>query len=640
MKKYTEDELQFLFKIYSKTFYQPKGKFKDMLSLKKKCKNINNNLNRDFIVSLAQKIIMHNTEEDGYEEVKKCVDKKILDLCRNDLDLFKGGFPDVKLESILDENKEYSIFRNHNLVYYYVERFIPLTIKNNIEKLLNTEPEKDYPTAREMKRKFIIHVGPTNSGKTYQSLERLKECEKGIYLGPLRLLALEVYDKFNEANVPCNMITGEEELIVDDAVCQASTIEMLNTDDYFDIAVIDEVQMIADPFRGYNWTKAILGLCANEIHLCMANQSLEIVKTLIEICKDEYEIHYHERMTPLVFEEFKDKEDDFVNNLEKGDAIIAFSKKMVLSIAMELKEKGVNASIIYGNLPPSARKKQVERFVKGETDVVVSTDAIGMGLNLPIKRVVFFEIEKFDGYIKRFLTPQEIKQIAGRAGRRGIYEKGYVTTLVEDEYVKNALTSVDKIIKKVPLGFPEILLDIPYDINHILQTWADIKTKDIFIKMNPDDLLTLYSHYTNISGIKKENHTKKEIYNFLTCPVSLKDDIVINDWKQYCKEYAHVEEYNFPTFYGDFTNLDDLETYYRQLDLYFQFSRKTKKEINREKLYEEKEKTVEKINKILQDNISSLKKKCISCGKPMPLNSTYARCFSCFKKHRKYYHPY
>ena len=77
-----------------------------------------------------------------------------------------------------------------------------------------TEAGAGIPGGREMKRRFILHVGPTNSGKTHDALERLKECRHGAYFGPLRLLALEVYDKLNSEGLACSMITGEETLEV------------------------------------------------------------------------------------------------------------------------------------------------------------------------------------------------------------------------------------------------------------------------------------------------------------------------------------------------------------------------------------------------------------------------------------------
>ena len=131
-----------------------------------------------------------------------------------------------------------------------------------LRKLLQDSTSQDpaslYPKARSIQRRFILHVGPTNSGKTYSALEALKYAANGVYLGPLRLLALEVSEKFNAQGVPCSLITGEEELLVDNAYITASTIEMLSIQEHYDIVVIDEAQMLQDRDRGHNWTNAIL----------------------------------------------------------------------------------------------------------------------------------------------------------------------------------------------------------------------------------------------------------------------------------------------------------------------------------------------------------------------------------------------
>ncbi|MFB8828906.1 helicase-related protein [Azotobacter sp. CWF10] len=75
--------------------------------------------------------------------------------------------------------------------------------------------------------------------------------------------------------------------------------------------------------------------------------------------------------------------------------------------------------MIYGALSPVVRREQARRFREGEVEIMVATDAIGMGLNLPAHRLYFRTDEKFDGVTVRTLTGQEIKQIAGRAGRYG-----------------------------------------------------------------------------------------------------------------------------------------------------------------------------------------------------------------------------
>lgn len=75
----------------------------------------------------------------------------------------------------------------------------------------------------------------------------------GLYCGPLRLLALEAFEKLNSAGAATNLRTGQEIREVLDASHISSTIEMVNLDKQYDVVVIDEIQMIADKGRGDNW---------------------------------------------------------------------------------------------------------------------------------------------------------------------------------------------------------------------------------------------------------------------------------------------------------------------------------------------------------------------------------------------------
>ena len=266
-------------------------------------------------------------------------------------------------------------------------------LRKAILGMVQTDAEVEYTQALAMERRFILHIGGTNSGKTYESVERLKKAKCGVYAGPLRLLALEIYDKLLAAEVPCSMITGEEQHIGQDSRVAACTAEMVDLDLEYDVAVIDEAQMISDPFRGHAWSRLVMGIKAKEVHICMAPEAENIIRRILKRCHAKYDIVRHERNTELVFE---DKPFDIDNDLTKGDALILFSKKMVLDVAARLELQGVKASVIYGNLPPQIRRKQFEMFLNGENDVVVATDAIGLGVNLPIRRIVFMEHVKFD----------------------------------------------------------------------------------------------------------------------------------------------------------------------------------------------------------------------------------------------------
>ncbi|MCC8024187.1 MAG: helicase [Clostridium sp.] len=505
--------------------------------------------------------------------------------------------------------------------------YVPKTIKRGIREAIQQKPEDEYPGAREMKRKFILHIGPTNSGKTHDALERLKECSHGAYFGPLRLLALEVYDRLNSEGLACSMITGEETLEIPGALCQACTVEMLNDHEYFDIAVVDECQMIADPYRGHNWTRAVLGLRAEEIHLCMAPEAEDIVIEMIKRCGDQYRVVRHKRNTRLTLEK---KAFGLKADLKKGDALIVFSKKSVLALAAHLENEGVHCSVIYGSLPPATRREQVRRFLARETEVVVSTDAIGMGLNLPIRRIVFVETRKFDGVNKRDLNPEEIKQIAGRAGRFGLYDEGFVAAVDGLEVIEDGLSRMPMPIMKAYVGFPEQLLNLPSEIDNLVKIWAGMDTPSIYEKMEVDELLALYMNFEHVHREDLEEYTKQEIYKLITCSIDIDNKLVMELWRDYCSQYREVEELEFPYSPGD--DLYDLESYYKMLDLYFQFSRKVGLPVQKEYLDEERRRTEEEISRILKTECASYSRKCSSCKRELSWDYPFSICDRCFER--------
>ena len=540
---------------------------------------------------------------------------------------FLPDMTEGELEQILKMQGIRRYLLTNSLKRSYQLFYIPKAIQRGISESMEKRPEDEYPEARAMKRKFILHIGPTNSGKTHDALERLKEASHGAYFGPLRLLALEVYDKCNGENVPCSMVTGEETIEVPGAVCQACTVEMLDDHEYFDIVVVDECQMVGDPYRGHNWTRAILGLRAEEIHLCMAPEAESIITQMIKRCHDTYRIVRHKRNTRLTVEK---KPYSLLNNLRKGDALIVFSKKSVLALAAHLEKQGISCSVIYGSLPPATRREQVRRFLEKETDVVVSTDAIGMGLNLPIRRIVFVETSKFDGTVKRPLEPGEIKQIAGRAGRFGIYEEGFVAAIDGIDMIEDGLSRLPVPIMKAYIALPEQLLKLPADIDHLIKIWASMDAPAIYQKMEVDELLALYQHFLTVHRDHLKEFSKQEIYKLITCAIDINNKLVVDLWKDYCREYRDVDELEFP--YSPGTDLYDLESYYKMLDLYFQFSRKVALPIQQENLEEERRETEQEISRILKTECGSYSKKCSICGRELDWNYPFSICERCFER--------
>ncbi|MFZ5375914.1 MAG: helicase-related protein, partial [Campylobacterota bacterium] len=290
-----------------------------------------------------------------------------------------------------------------------------------------------FPLARSLRRKLILHIGPTNSGKTYTAFEHLRKAGTGYYLAPLRLLALEGYETLKEHGVAASLITGEEQLIDEDATHISSTIEMLGFETEADVCVIDEVQMIGDRDRGWAWANAIIGAPARTVIMTGSPNAREAVVALAEYLNEPLEIVEFERKNPLELLHSPTP----IDAIEEGTALIAFTRANALRLKQQL-SRTYRTSVIYGNLSPEVRREEARRFREGETQILVATDAISMGLNLPIKTLLFSKADKFDGQNQRFLTPGEVQQIAGRAGRYGITEKGYVGALSADVLKKIA----------------------------------------------------------------------------------------------------------------------------------------------------------------------------------------------------------
>ncbi|KAJ7041987.1 P-loop containing nucleoside triphosphate hydrolase protein, partial [Mycena alexandri] len=344
----------------------------------------------------------------------------------------------------------------------------PALLLRIAEAATNLHPAEEFEAARKMRRKFIMHVGPTNSGKTHHALRALAAAPVGLYAGPLRLLAYEIWERLNLGQIAplgatdeqiaeaakfgnsidnpfarqCNMVTGEEQKIVgENAKILSCTVEMLNMGQRVDVAVVDEIQMIADRERGSGWTRAVLGLCAHEIHLCGEETAVPLIEKLLEETGDELVVNRYERLTPLTVE--KKSLDGDLSKVMKGDCIVAFSRSAIFNMKREVEAlTGMRCAIVYGKLPPEIRSQQAALFNDPNSgyDVLIGSDAIGMGLNLKIRRIIFESVYKWGGPgIGRVpISTSQMKQIAGRAGRfgmQGIDEVpgGSVTTLSRED---------------------------------------------------------------------------------------------------------------------------------------------------------------------------------------------------------------
>ncbi|XP_065371873.1 ATP-dependent RNA helicase SUV3 homolog, mitochondrial [Calliphora vicina] len=315
-------------------------------------------------------------------------------------------------------------------------------------------PANWYPSARAITRKIVFHAGPTNSGKTYHAMERFLTAKTGVYCGPLKLLATEVFNKSNEKGTPCDLVTGEERKYgINEntpAAHVACTVEMTSVNTPYEVAVIDEIQQLRDPQRGWAWTRAFLGLIADEVHVCGEAGSLELLQKICETTNETVEVHNYKRLTELTIE---DSALVSLDNVQPGDCIVCFSKNDIYSVSREIEARGKEVAVIYGGLPPGTKLAQAAKFNDpgNSCKVMVATDAIGMGLNLSIRRIIFYSLvkptmnEKGEREIDTISVSSAL-QIAGRAGRfRTQWEHGFVTTYKADD-----LQTLKKILDQTP----------------------------------------------------------------------------------------------------------------------------------------------------------------------------------------------
>jgi len=285
---------------------------------------------------------------------------------------------------------------------------------------------KLYP-ARRLTRRWTALLGPTNSGKTHRSIEAMAAAEHGIYLSPLRLMALENQERIEAMGVPCSLVTGEEEIIREGATHFCCTVEEFARfrHQHWDVVVVDEVQMMADSQRGWAWVDALVS--AHTPQLMMTGPALiePSLRTLCDLCEDKLVVQRTKRLSPVEVA----RHATTLERLEPGSLLVAFSRKLVLELKGMLESAGKSVSVVYGALSPEVRREQARRFREGEADIMVATDAVGMGLNLPAHTLCFYTDEKFDGIQNRQLKVQEVKQIGGRAGRFGHHDSGEITAL-------------------------------------------------------------------------------------------------------------------------------------------------------------------------------------------------------------------
>ena len=299
-------------------------------------------------------------------------------------------------------------------------------------------------------------------------------------------------------------------------------------------------------------------------------------------------------------------------------------------MAEDLRQSGREPAIIYGALPYSTRRKQMEGFLAGEMEYIVSTDAIGMGLNLPIRRIIFMETEKFDGLERRELKPEEIKQIAGRAGRLGMYNRGFVGAVQNLETIRAGLEAVIPPLEYAVVGFSDLVLQAEFDLLEVLTEWNRMPTVEPYQKLDISRYISLISKLREMGfTLTREQELRAANIPFDETVDALRDLFfqLLRRWQM----GEAVEQPGLPE--GDPT-LPELELYYKKLDLYFSFAKAFNCPVDEDRLYDSREQVADDINEILLHKLRSNIRFCERCGKALPLYHHGRLCDVCFRRDR------
>jgi len=528
------------------------------------------------------------------------------------------------------------------IVYHFMEYIRPLKEKRRKEELL-AKTIRDFknlfPLARLLKREIFFHVGPTNSGKTYEALKALEEADTGYYLAPLRLLALEGYENLKAKGVGVSLITGEEEIIDEESTHISSTIEMMNGSVDVDVCVIDEIQMISDRDRGWAWANALIGAPAKKVILTGSADVLDAVTELCEYLEEPLTVIHFERKNELKLL----TQPTPIKEIEKGTAVIAFSRRDVLGLRQQLSQK-YEVSVVYGNLSPEVRREEARRFREGKSDVLVATDAIAMGLNLPIKTLLFSKDNKFDGLRRRELLPTEVAQISGRAGRYGLEEVGYIGALDT-----KALETIKSKFYQ-PLPTLELPFSVMASLEHVMLIGEILETENLstilnffadnmefegpFVAANLDSML-------EISTIVDEYRLDLKTRFHLACaPASISSPYIESVFHRYIKQIeaeqpvAYLPPRDLPKFAQTNEMMLNAEDRVREISLYLWLSFKF------EELFQETQKALDarvRLNNYIEASLKqgNFVKKCTRCSKSLDFTYRFSICDSCFTKGRR-----
>ncbi|RRV17056.1 helicase-related protein [Pseudomonas saudiphocaensis] len=506
-----------------------------------------------------------------------------------------------------------------------------------------------YP-ARRLTRTWTALLGPTNSGKTHRAIEAMTAVTHAIYLSPLRLMALENQERIESMGVPCSLVTGEEEIIREGATHFCCTVEEFARfrSQHWDVVVIDEVQMMADSQRGWAWVDALVSAYTPELIMTGPMLIQPSLKTLCDLCEDHLVVKRTKRLSPVEVA----RRATSLKQLDEGSMLVAFSRKTVLELKALLEMTGKSVSVVYGALSPEVRREQARRFREGEADLMVATDAVGMGLNLPAHTLCFYTDEKYDGIQNRQLRVQEVKQIGGRAGRFGHHDSGTITALDGQtlQSIRQLFYSADQPVDLTQFQVrPSIehlraIAELMED-SSLLRAWLtfnrNINYGAEFISILPDEL----AEWIKLIDDPQIDLSLRWIFACTPIRGGL-DSPAATHAQQWLKKVAQDKQVELPRLFIE-ADLATLESTLHIIETYLHLARTLpahfpaleQAESHRSMLNEAITRELSRRRKPRSSDrrrVSGAASNCQKCGKAMPVLSRQFRlCQSCFRNQRQ-----
>lgn len=355
--------------------------------------------------------------------------------------------------------------------------------REQFERMVASRPYNEFMYRASEPRKVICFIAPTNSGKSWRARQQVvSSLETSSYgnsvaLFPLRMLALENQLWFQDEDIPTSLITGEERDIDPEARLTCQTVETLDIAQFYRTILVDEAQLTFTPDRGPAYLRALVGSDCDTLVLTCSPDAKEQLRSLFDSLGESIEFIHLDRLCPL----YPVTHELSLRDIVPGDLVVVFSTRVLHELALQLRQQGFSVGTLYGGMPPSARRHMMSSYQMGRFDVMVATDAIGMGCNCPVDRVLFAQTHKFDGKALRGLTPHEFKQISGRAGRFGLSEKGHFgvvdigrfDTHTPDEII-DAVTRDDEppaLRELYALPDKEVFMESSFTLKETLECW-------------------------------------------------------------------------------------------------------------------------------------------------------------------------